>query len=233
MRLGPKRYIFKSTRARKCALRFVFLCAISVLIFSLFFYSISVIRPHFCVLAEAKAKEISAQVINEVIKENFLDTISYDDIVSIERGEDGKITAVKSNLSFVSSMKSDLSLKIYDKLSEIDSSDLKIPLGSLSGLDILSGMGPFVSFDIKPYGMAETDILTDFSESGINQTKCSVLVSARASVSVLGLSVNKKSITDVSLPVIETVIVGDVPESFTHVDRDGYAFEDDVLQLKD
>ena len=44
-------------------------------------------------------------------------------------------------------------------------------------------------------------------------------------------AMNKKSTVETTVPIIQTVIVGDIPESYTNVDRDGYQFEDDVLQL--
>ena len=82
-----------------------------------------------------------------------------------------------------------------------------------------------------PYGTAETNIITDFSESGINQTKLDVSISVKADLSILIPTIRKKSTVETTVPILQTVIVGSVPNSYTHVDRDGYAFEDDVLQL--
>ena len=206
-------------------------CAFILLFFCTAVYVFSVMRPAFAALAENRAKELAARIINEVVVQQFAQETDYDDIVSFERSDDNKINAVKSNLAGVSKLKSDLSLDILQKISALNGQQLSVPLGSLMGSDLFAGFGPEIPFEIKPYGTVNTDIQTEFTEAGINQTKLDVTISVKADMSILMPTMRKKSTVETTVPVIQTVIVGDIPQSYTNVDRDGYAFEDDVLQL--
>ena len=231
MRLGPKRYISMTPARRKRVsggISVFFVCA-GVLCMAV--YVLTVLRPAFSRLAENSARRILIQAINETVEEEFSDTLSFDDVVKLTYTENNKISGVTSNLTGVSRVKSILNLSIQQKISDMDRTRMNIPLGSLTGSDLFAGSGPDIPFWIKPYGTVVTDISTDFQEAGINQTRCDISVNVRAQMSVFGFAMGKVSTVETNVPILQTVIVGDVPQSFTHVDRDGYAFEDDVLQL--
>lgn len=228
MRLGNRKLV---TYRRKTQKSFAPLILLFVLIATIC-YMLIVVRPTFMALAENKAKELAITVIHRVVSESLRQNApDYGDIVVLERNDANSVTAVKSNLATIGTLKSDLNLSVMEAISSIDSTTLKIPLGSLLGSDLFAGTGPAVSFRVKPYGTAETDILTDFTEAGINQTMLDVTVAVKADLSILIPTIHKKSTVETTVPVLQTVIVGNVPESYTHVDRDGYDFEDDVLEL--
>lgn len=234
MRLGAKRYIFtKKAQRRKLTASMMILIS-AFLFLGAFCYFLHVVRPTFAALAENRARQIAVRTINEAVSQKFTaQKTEYGDIVELERDNENRITAVKSDLAGISKLKSDLNLEILQKIASMDKSTLKIPLGSLMGNDIFAGLGPDVSFQIKPYGTAVTDIKTDFSEAGINQTKLDVTVNVKADLSILMPTMQRKSTVETTVPIIQTVIVGNIPDSYTHVDRDGYTYEDDVLELAD
>ena len=232
MRLGSKRFLSPKRREKDKLLCFFIWVTIIIVAMTSTFYALAVIRPAFISLAENQARQIAILTINNVISEKLSGKgTDYHDIVEFERDNENNINAVKSNLAGISKLKSDLNLEITERIAKIDQSTLKIPLGSLLGSDIFSGLGPDISFRIMPYGTALCDVHTDFTESGINQTKLDVSVSVKADVSVLMPTLRKVSSVSTTMPIISTVIVGDIPESFTHVDRDGNDFENDVMDL--
>lgn len=231
MRLGSKRYIAARPSAKKRAARSAVLTAGLLFLFGLAAYMISVMRPAFADLATNRAEELALQAMNEGVAQMLSQKLSYSDFVELERTDDNKIHAIKSNLSELSRLKSALSLDILQRIQNLDGNRLKIPLGSLTGSDIFAGCGPKLSFQIQPYGTVIADIQTDFTEAGINQTKCDVTVRVQADVSILMPAMRKKSTVETTVPIVQTVIVGDIPESYTNVDRNEEPFEDDVLQL--
>lgn len=232
MRLGNKRYIYTRNSGGVRMKRTCILFFLPLSLLALFLYTVSVIRPAFATLSENRAKQIALRTINETVVEMFSDNeTDYHDIVEFERSTDNEINAVKSNLANISKLKSELNLKILKKIAEKDSSDLSVPLGSLMGNDLFAGLGPSISFKIKPYGSVITDISTDFTDAGINQTKLDVTVKVKADFSVLMPTIRKKSTVETTVPIISTVIVGDVPENYTNIEREGLAYEDDVLEV--
>lgn len=195
-------------------------------------YALVSIVPSVRKLAVNRAKEIAILKVNEAISDKFCkEEINYADIVDFTYSQDGKICAVNNNISVVNVIKSQLVQTVTKTISEIDSSEISLPVGTLSGMSFLYGVGPYLPIKIKPYGYAVADIVTDFSSSGINQTIFEVTVTVSAKVSVLMPMMKSGTEISTSVPVISTVIVGDVPDSYTNVERYGEEYEEDVLQL--
>ncbi len=230
MRLGAKRYISIRREKRKSVARWLTLLSVFALAIGAVWYGVCVMRPAFCALAESRAKELAVFAIHEAIAEKFSQE-EYKDVIQLERDADSRVGAVRSDMARFSKLKSELNLEIQKSISSLDKSTLSVPLGSLTGSELFYGLGPDISFQVKPYGAVFCDLTTAFTEAGINQTMCDVAISVKAQLAVLMPTVQRKSVVETSVPVAQTVIVGDVPQSFTHVDREGKEFEDDVLQL--
>ena len=197
-----------------------------------FFYSFYTVVPNVRKLAVNHAKEIAVITVHEQIAKKLQEEkIDYDSIVKFTYADDGKIRAVSNNISTVNLLKSELVQEITKAISSIKTSEISLPLGTLSGIDFLYGTGPHLPISIKPYGYANADIITDFNSSGINQTIFEVTANVSADVSVLIPLMKSAEKIETSVPVISTIIVGDVPGSYTNVERYGEEFEEDVLQL--
>lgn len=202
------------------------------MIFAFFWYSFCVLRPTVISLAKSKANEIGVMTINRAVSEKLKrENLKVSDILNFTYDESGKITSLSSNVLNATALKSDLALEVTEAIREISKSSVGITLGSLSGIDILYGTGPLVPIHIRPYGYATTDIETRFHEEGINQTAFEIVAKISADVSVLMPTISKSQKITTSVPLMSAVIVGDVPESYTNVDRHGLEYEDDVLQL--
>ncbi len=233
MRLGAKKIIYRTDKSKKIARLIIFLAIALISVSVMFFYFMNVLRPSVINMAKAKAKEIGVMTINRVVAEKLEnENVKFSDIISLTYSENGKISALSSNVSLASKLKSELALEVTEAISKISKSELGITLGTLSGIDILYGTGPVIPIEIKPYGYADTNIQTRFHEEGINQTAFEVIAEVSSDISILMPSINKSEKIKTSVPIVSAVIVGDVPESYTNVDRDGYEYEDDVLQLK-
>ncbi len=195
-------------------------------------YSVLSIVPNVRKLATNRAKEIAIIKVHEAIEQKFTkDAIDYDDIVKFTYSPEGEICAVSNNISSVNVLKAELVKTVTEAISGIKKSEISLPLGSLSGIDFLYGTGPFIPVEIVPYGYAVADIVTDFRASGINQTIFELTAKIDANVSVLMPLMKSGAHIETSVPMISTVIVGDVPQSYTNVERYGEEYEEDVLQL--
>ena len=234
MRLGARRVFYRSNKSKKIITVFLVLIIALVLIFASVFYCMCVLRPLVINMARTKAKEIGVMTINRVVSEKLKkENLDFSDIVNFTYDENGKIAALSSNVSVASRLKSDLAIEVTEAIRKISKSEVGITLGTLSGIDILYGTGPIIPIEIKPYGYANTDIKTKFHEEGINQTAFEVVAEVSSDISILMPTIEKSEKVETTVPIISTVIVGDVPQSYTNVDRDGYEYEDDVLQLKE
>ena len=194
-------------------IRFTFFVFLAVLLMFLMLRSRyrDVIRE----LAQTQVKNTTSDLTNDAIAKQIADgIIQYDRIVYFEKDLDGRITALKTNMSEVNRLKTDILNIINDEILALDTSDIGIPLGSFFLPEFLSGKGPVIPVHILAIRNSDASFYSDFSQAGINQVlhQLNMLVSVDVSVLVLGqtssFTVNSEVV------VAETVIVGDVPDTF-------------------
>ena len=166
-------------------------------------------------LAQTQVRNATSDLINDAIDRQIEDgTIQYDRMVYFEKDLDGRITALKTNMSEVNRLKTNLLNLINDEILAMDSEHLAIPVGSFFLPELFSGKGPMIPVQILTIRNSEASFFSEFSEAGINQTlqKLNMQVSVDVSILVLG---NMDSFTIASQVVVaETIIVGQVPDMF-------------------
>ena len=188
---------------------------LAVLFFALFLMFRSRYREIIRELAETQVKNTTSDLTNDAIARQIADgIIQYDRIVFFEKDLDGRITALKTNMSEVNRLKTDILNIINDEILALDTSDIGIPLGSLFFPEVFSGKGPAIPVHILSIRNSDATFSSNFAQAGINQTlhQLTMLVSVDVAVLVLGQT-GSFTITS-EVVVAETVIVGDVPNTF-------------------
>lgn len=166
-------------------------------------------------LAETQLKNTTSDLINDAIDAQIdIGNIQYDRIVYFEKDLNGKITALKTNMSEVNRLKTSILNIINDEILAMDTTDLGIPLGSLVLPEIMSGKGPHIPIQIMSISNSDAAFDSYFTEAGINQTlqKLTMTISVDVSILVLGRTENFTVTSEVV--VAETIIVGQVPDTF-------------------
>lgn len=172
-------------------------------------------------LAETQVRNATSDLINDAIDRQIENqNIQYDRMVYFEKDLDGRITALKTNMSEVNRLKTDILDLINDEILAIDASDLGIPVGSLLLPEFFSGRGPEIPVQIMSIRNSDASFSSTFSEAGINQTlqQMNMLVSVDVAVLVLG-RINYFTVSS-QVVVAETIIVGQVPD--TYLNTGGY-----------
>lgn len=143
-------------------------------------------------------------------------TFQYDRMISFEKDNSGGITAVKSNMPEFNRLQSFILAEVLDRIDHVASRDLSIPLGSLTGSALLAGRGPRISVRMQSVGSSSARLENAFVSAGINQTKHQVLLNIDVSVSILLPGFTTATKVSNSVVVAETIIVGDVPATYTY-----------------
>ena len=126
-----------------------FLCVLIVL--SLLLLAVFRSRFHGTIRSLAQTQIINAtsDLINDAIDQQIeIGNIQYDRIVFFEKDLNGRITALKTNMSEVNRLKTSILNIINDEILALDTEDLGIPIGSLILPEILSGRGPEIPVHI-------------------------------------------------------------------------------------
>ena len=180
-----------------------------------FFYLRSRYRDVIQELAETQVKNTTSDLTNDAIAKQIEDgVVQYDRIVYFEKDLDGRITALKTNIGEVNRLKTDILNIINDEILALDNSDIGIPLGSLFLPELLSGKGPAIPVHILSIRNSDANFVSHFSQAGINQTLHQVTMDVSIDVSVLVLGQTTSFTMESQVVVAETVIVGDVPNTF-------------------
>ena len=140
--------------------------------------------------------------------------IAYDRLVFFEKNLDGRITALKTNMSEVNRLKTDVLNIINDEILALDSTSMGIPLGSIFLPELLSGKGPAIPVHILAIRNSDANFLSHFEQAGINQTMHKLTMVVSIDVSVLALGETAGFTMESEVVVAETVIVGEVPQTF-------------------
>ncbi len=166
-------------------------------------------------LAETQVKNSTSDLTNDAIAKQIAQgNIQYDRIVYFEKDLDGKITALKTNMSEVNRLKTDILNIINDEILALDASDIGIPLGSLFLPEFLSGKGPAIPVHILSIRNSDAMFSSDFSQAGINQTLHKLTMIVNVDVAVLVLGETSSFSMNSEVVVAETVIVGEVPTTY-------------------
>ena len=166
-------------------------------------------------LAETQVKNTTSDLTNDAIAKQIAQgVIQYDRIVYFEKDLDGRITALKTNMSEINRLKTDILNIINDEILSLNASDIGVPLGSLILPEFLSGRGPAIPVHILSILNSDAQFQSDFSQAGINQTLHKLNMEVSVEVSVLVLGETDAFNVQSHVVVAETVIVGQVPSTF-------------------
>ena len=195
-------------------LRLILILLLIVTVF-IFFWLRSSYRDVVRELAQTQVKNSTSDLTNDAIARQIADgVVQYDRIVYFEKDLDGRITALKTNIGEVNRLKTDILNIINDEILALDNSDIGIPLGSLILPELLSGRGPVIPVHILSIRNSDANFVSHFSQAGINQTLHQVTMEVSIDVAVLVLGQSTSFTMESQVVVAETVIVGQVPNTF-------------------
>ena len=207
------RYVRLSNRQRWA----VWLTLAGILLLALLILLLAHLRPVLTSMASARVSNSVNRIVASAVEEAIQrGDINYEAFVTFEKDANGRVTALRSNVAEVNRMQSAISEEILRRLSEESTSELRIPIGTLTGSALLSGRGPSITVRMQAVGSASAMFRNEFSAAGINQTRHQILLEVDVYMSILLPGIRSSTTVANEIAVAETVIVGSVPESYTY-----------------
>ena len=199
-----------------------------IIAFSVVKLILDAVLPIFNTLCENRAKSIATIISNEqatiVMTEH-----SYDELFTIEKDNNGNVVMIKANVVPVNEIISDVANKIQEQIDQRRREDVEIALGSFTGFKLLAGRGPGIKIRISSIGNVETDLRSEFTSQGINQTLHRVYLQVKCRVSILTpFNDIEQEITNQVL-LAENVIIGNIPS--TYYNLEGLNGKSDALEV--
>ena len=109
------------------------------------------------------------------------------------------------------------------QLESAEAQSVSIPLGAALGVPFLSAMGPLIPVRIVPVSAVSAAFSTEFESAGINQTRHKIYLSLQTSVRLVIPSGARQVLLQSQVLIAESIIVGEVPQSYVSVPETGDA----------
>lgn len=200
-----------------------------VLLFTLLLTGTARMRPLLESLATTRVSNTVNRIIFEAVNEAIQEgDISYEELISLEKDNEGKITAVHSNMAAFNRLQAQILDIILARIDQVSARELSIPIGTLTGSALLAGRGPRISVRMESVGSSSARFENRFDSAGINQTNHQIVLEVDVSISILLPGFTTATTVSTAVTVAETVIVGSVPETYTYFSTAPEAYEEDL-----
>ena len=176
----PKIKILKVKKLNQNKVRLLIIIIIAIFTF---YMMMKAIGPIFEASCQQKVTSVATNIIN-VKSGEILEQYQDEEMVSIIKGENDRNTVI-TNVAVINKIVSDISVAIENGFAELESEEIEIPIGALTGNKYLSGMGPGIKIKIITRGNVKTELKTEFKAAGINQTIYRVYLDITCSSKVL------------------------------------------------
>ncbi len=178
-------------------------------------------------LAQAKISDAASNVINRAVNQQIQQgDIRYEDMVELQRDNSGAITALTTNMQEMNRLKTQLLELLDDDIYSIEDDEISIPMGNLTGIQLLSGRGPSIPVKIVAVSSSDATFRGEFTDAGINQTIHRIMMEVSLDLIVLLPSGTVTDRVSSQVCVAETVLLGPVPETYAYLDPSGSAKEE-------
>lgn len=164
-------------------------------------------------IAQVQVKAQTTQAVNEAVL-SVLQGVDYTDFVTVEKNSQNEVVLITANSNSVNQLARNASIVTQGKINTLFQQAISIPLGTLSGIPLLSQLGPDVNIVIDPVGTVQCSFVSHFETAGINQTLHRIYLNVSSTVDVIIPSSHQVVQIDTPILVCETVIVGKVPDTF-------------------
>jgi len=202
----------------------IFLLIFTLLLSSFIFWADSKVRPLVSQLAVAKVHILASQMVNDAVTDYIaVQGLQYSDLIHFEKDWEGNIAALKTDMSRVNTLKSNVIHNVNTRLTAMKTTEIRIPLGNVVSGELLAGRGPGIPIRLVPYGVVNAAFQNSFTSAGINQTRHQIMMDITVDIGVLLPGSTTETAVTVQVSVAETVIVGRVPDSYVNF-NDGEIF---------
>ena len=177
-------------------------------------------------MAFARAYSMAVETINRAVKQAMAQGVTYEELIDAQMDAQGRVSMLRANTMRMNELASQTALLAERELGSAENQVVEIPLGAALGVSFLSGLGPRLEVQILPVGAVHTSFDTEFETAGINQTRHKIFLNLRATVSLIVPTGSQLVEVTSTVPIAESIIVGEVPDSFVDVNN-----EEDMLNL--
>lgn len=203
----------------------IFLIFLNIIFIAFIYHFEKVVTPTVMAAADMEMRAKSTEIINQTIVDEYAKQFSYNNIIQMDKDDDGNIVMIKADTLKMNKIACDVALKSQNQLEKLGKIGIRIPMGYIFKSNILAYYGPSITIKMEPIGFIETKYISQFESAGINQTRHRIYVQVKTEVRVI-LPMQNNDIEVVNeVPIAETIIVGKIPETAVNLGMQDASFK--------
>lgn len=173
-------------------------------------------RPMLIANAVSQSKIMVTDTVTPVIQAAFAQFEAQGGgLVDLTTDREGQVRSLSLNAVAVDRLKSGFILE-YQKRAQHTLS-FSTTVGSLSGLDYLNAIGPYLTFHAELSQYPDVELVSTFESTGINQTVHRVVFRVNVNVCFLFPGGSRSDCVTTEYLISETVLLGEVPSTYAQV----------------
>lgn len=176
------------------------------------------LKPTILAVAKAHAEQIAVQAIQNAINEKVAKSVEYKDLIFIRTDNRGRVVLMQANTIKINSLAAETTLDIQKSLAKLEGKVIPIPIGQVLKSQLLAAYGPKIRVTLVPIGTVKVKVIDDFQQAGINQTRHRLFLNVTGKVKIIIPLVSEYVEVSSQVPIAETIIVGEVPQTYLNVD---------------
>ncbi len=165
-------------------------------------------------ISEATIRSITTVAVNDAIYYTLNDTMRYEDLIYIDRDEQGNVTSITTDSLKINRIARDTAYLSQENLNKMSEEGIMVPIGALTGVEALAGFGQKINIKIIPISNVECRFVSKFVDAGINQTKHSLYLEIVSDISIILPSKSTNLASTIEVLICESVITGKIPETY-------------------
>lgn len=211
-RLGKRHSIWRNAS--------IMMVIIALVCIGIFLWIKTVIEPNLEEVSKMRAEVLVSRAVNRALTEQFQKEGGQDDLFIVKKNQEGKTEMVQADSMAINVLMTQLTANLQKAFKNLDEEPLEVPVGSLVGSKLFSQTGPYMDLKVIPTSVLSTDFKTEFESQAINQTKYKIYIILNCRIKVLAPFCSSTFNSSSTILLAETVILGEVPDSFIQVPKE-------------
>lgn len=241
----PRRNLHRP-QTKKLAFRHVFLLSFTIFLILTatgFWLVEKSIRPTLLTIATTEARKIATEAINDAVSKKIADSLDIEDIIEMDKDEDGNVTNIRFNTRTYNRVLSETTGRVQRYLRALERGEIvdltipddfeldhsgainnqdepgniiyTIPLGQATNNALLAHLGPKVPVRLSSIGDVKSTINRDIESTGINNTYISLNIFLEVDVKIVIPFATSTQLVQTTFPVGTVFVQGKVPDVYS------------------
>ena len=192
-----------------------------VLFTGAFIYVNRSLRPVLEGLSKARVESVAAAAMNDAVLQILSREDNTGNLITIHEAN-GAVYYLEADSSKLNTLAADCAICAFfsDTHSPVFAQGVSIPIGTVSGIPLFTGMGPNLVMKFTPAGAVQSTFSSKFTSAGINQTLHRITLTLKATVRIILPGDAYIVSIETQAPISESILVGSVPSTYTDVTQE-------------